>query len=143
MATFFLCFLLFFTDCKTHEFIQSKCDVSQLKIIEKKLPNLTINEANQFLSFFSKECDDNAEFMEYSNEILFKLMYVQPEIFLKSFNIKGEKIDLTLILSQIENPIDDSIDLIKIRAKISKVKNSFEIKTQIESSLDKAIAKSR
>jgi hypothetical protein len=89
-------------------------------IVEHK-KGLIEGELCQFLLAFSNEkCLDNVEFSEYGNEVLFSLIDLNPSLFFKTlFSLEPKQIEA--VKFHINNPVDDSINVIK---KYETVKNS-------------------
>ena len=85
------------------------------------------------------------EYLEFANELMFNCLEISPSKFLLAFAIWYRKnSDKTeLILREIEQPINDSFDLITIRSAIEKDTISRQIlfKERIIKSLNKAISK--
>ncbi|MFT5337517.1 MAG: hypothetical protein ACI9YL_001521 [Luteibaculaceae bacterium] len=84
-----------------------------------------------FLRTFGIECNGNVEFGEFSNETLFKIIQNEPDLFCKVLENKFDQIDLGIILSELENPIHDLIDLGVAIDKIANSKISSSFKSQL------------
>ncbi len=127
IITLFTCSSVFGqTTCK-------KCDVSKAQVIEIHEQNLTYNVVSEFLCTFDSVCNNNVEFSEYSNKILFRVLANAPELY---FNVlENEKLDKNLFLRAIENPIDDSINLQEIYDKIKRSSVSNLIKSEYSNSI--------
>lgn len=114
------------------------CDVVKLNEIDKKLPNLTGADVVNFLLMFRQECLNNAEFGEYSNELLFKVMFYNPEKVLKALDEEG-RIDTGIVFREIEDPINDRIGVEDLKKKIEAINVNSSAKRRVLYFLDKAI----
>jgi len=117
-----LTFLTAFADknCK-------KCDLEKVKTVNEHLDSLTFQIVNEFLCTFDNSCINNAEYSEWSNETLFKVLDKAPTIFFQVV-AKGQ-VDKKILLRQIENPIND-IDIQIIYNKIKETKVPTDLKTE-------------
>lgn len=116
-----------------------KCDILKVKVLNDSIENLSQNIVNDFLMTFDKECKNNAEYSEWSNETLFLLLARKPDLFLQGIqNSKG--IDRKCIISEIENPIKD-IDLKKIYSELKSVNMPSEFKESVCHALKTAAKK--
>jgi hypothetical protein len=84
------------TNCK-------KCDLSQVKKTNEHLNNLTVKVVGDFLCTFDTSCTKNAKYVEWSNETLFSIIYLAPEIFIQA--IAERDIDENLIAKEIKHPV--------------------------------------
>jgi hypothetical protein len=114
--------------------------VKQADINSTKLNNKLIKE---FLLTFHKDCSNNVEYIEYSNETLFEILNSNPSLVLQVINDNIGKIEYKLILQAIENPIHDKIDLKKVKANVNSVEKDSKIKRDIISALNKALEKNK
>src|SRR5688572_5499786 len=78
-----------------------KCDGSVLLSTSKKIGKLTQNEITDFLLTFGQECRNNAEYSEWSNELLFKTLDNQTELTLKTIEKEEKKIEIKEILEDL------------------------------------------
>ena len=60
-----------------------KCNIDKVKIVNEHLDSLTFQIVSDFLCTFDSSCIKNAEYSEWSNETLFKVLVKAPTIFLK------------------------------------------------------------
>ena len=91
----------------------------------------------KFLFTFGKECINNAEYSQYSNEVLFKIMDYQTAELLEGLTEKD--IELEYILKVIEQPIHDGIDVNDLHKKVSELEFENDIKYSVLKSLQLAI----
>ena len=106
-------------------------DIPQIKTYEDCVPlvgyiadhkdKISKDDLIQFFSSFSNEhCLNNVEFNEYGNEVLFSLIESNPLLFFQNlFSLNQNQIEA--IKSQIDDPINDGINVIK---KYETVKNA-------------------
>lgn len=95
----------------------------------------------KFLQSFGKECENNVEYSEFSNEVLWKLIQSQPEQFCKVLDKHKDSIDINYIIKKIENPLFDLVDLENTKEIIAKSINDKSLKIKLQTALDKAIEK--
>ena len=84
---------------------------------------------------FGKECRNNVEFEEYSNEILFLILDKQTELTLQTIEKEKGQLELREILSTLSSPIHDGIDIKGLVPKVEKVKFDQRLKKQVLDSL--------
>jgi len=139
MLPLLISFLLFManSDCKPCK--GRHCDVAAVTAIAKKIPRSSVCDVRCFLSSIGKECLKNAEFMEYSNEVLFKLMLTEPDTFIIAFSAEDAKLDRHIILREIANPVHDGIDVNAVKQAILRSEITGEYKKHILLSLGKRI----
>ncbi len=82
------------------------CNLQTLLYIDQNLDSLTIDGVIKFLGTFSASCQNNAEFSEWSNKLLFEVIHTDVDLYMKSWHERGIK-DLEVVLNEIENPILD------------------------------------
>lgn len=82
--------------------------------IVKHKNTLDSSELREFLlSFSNKHCDNNVEFQEWGNEVLFSLIDLNPGFFFNTlFNLNDEQI--RAVKREINSPIHDGINVVKI-----------------------------
>ncbi|MCK3684228.1 hypothetical protein [Maribellus sp. YY47] len=97
----------------------------------------------KFLQSFGRECKNNVEYSEFSNEVLFKLLQSQPEQFSKVLTKHKDSIDFDYLIQEIENPLLDLVDLENIQERVVKSINDKELKNKLNTALNKAIEKNK
>ena len=111
-----------FTSSRAQESLP-KCDVQIVRRPEEQLNHLTVDSAIKFFMTVGEDCSNNAEFSEYWNEVLFKILDKRPEIYLQCMcELRGKKY-WNLILEEVESPVNDGINIRGIREHL----NDFEI----------------
>lgn len=119
-----------------------KCDISILRRTNERMGYLDKEEIGDFLYTFGYECQNNIEYSEWSNELIFSLLDVQTELTLRTLETERRKIDINKILADISTPSGDPVNLEKIITKIEHVRINKRFKKEILISLNTAIDKS-
>ncbi|WP_321344211.1 hypothetical protein [uncultured Draconibacterium sp.] len=120
-----------------------KCNIEIILEMSEKIENCNEKLILNFLQTFGQECKNNAEFSEFGNETLFKVIQKQPKLFCEVLEEYKSKIDLNSIILQIENPVIDLINLDSIKEQVSHTKISQELKNTILNAIDRAIEKTK
>ncbi len=116
-----------------------KCDGNLVLDIERNINKLNEEQVRLFLCTFSPLCEDKAEFREFSNEVLFKLCETNAKLFFKVLIKEQKDLHIEIILEELANPINDLIDIRKIKKNIHELNVSDEsIKKKVEDALNKA-----
>lgn len=114
-----------------------KCSSQTLLEIHKNKNSLSQNDVRKLLGTFDESCRNNAEFNEWSNELLFDVLNEFTDILIQEFNNLDPK-QQTLIIRELESPINDKYmpdDLIK------KVRYSLNSSARIIKALEVAASK--
>lgn len=117
-----------------------KCDISIVAATQNNVEALTKDDVLDFLLAFGKECQNNAEFGEFSNEVLFLILDKQTELTIRTITTEEKKLEIDVILDDIRSPINDLIDVKKLLTKVEQVKIDGHIKKKVIESLKVAIA---
>lgn len=117
-----------------------RCKIDAIKEVKNNIDNLTEEQAYNFLCCIDESCSNNVEFTEFSNEILYLLLYKRPELVLRILNIHSN-ISLNYIKKQLENPVNDKIDLYNVYKSIEDVGNYEAMKKELLSSIQLAMDK--
>jgi hypothetical protein len=118
-------------DCK-------KCDIIHVLDIKKNIDDLDYDQVYKFFCTIRYSCYDNAEFGEFSNEMLFLLFEKQTQLAFKVLESETD-INLTLICEELSSPIHDGIEVNSIKSIIEKNISNGEIKNKVLQSLQIAI----
>jgi hypothetical protein len=110
-----------------------------IQLIDGDINSITEKQIYNFLNCFSGVCENNAEFSEYSNEVLFSLLSEKPEILIMALD-KNKTLPLKSIKAAIENPVNDNIELQQILKKIQGIEG-YKVKDTLLQSLKVAIDK--
>jgi hypothetical protein len=108
-----------------------KCDGTVLTGMSEKAGSLTEREIRDFLLTFGKECRNNVEFGEWSNELLFLVLDKQTLLALRTIEKAERQLELSEILSELSSPIHDGIDVRSLIKKVEQVKIDERLKKQI------------
>ena len=108
-----------------------KCDGAILLSTSEKIGTLTKKEITDFLLTFGEECQNNAEYSEWSNELLFFLLDKQTELTLKTIKKEEKKIEINQILKELSEPIRDTPNLKELITKIEKTKIKGQLTDEI------------
>lgn len=112
-----------------------KRDGAVLTATSVKVGKLTQGEIRDLLLTFSKDCRNNIEFSEWSNELLFATIDRQTELTLATIEKNEKKLEMSEILINLGSPINDKIDIKKLLAKVGQVKMDVRLKKQITDQL--------
>ncbi|MBU2912474.1 hypothetical protein [Reichenbachiella agariperforans] len=117
----------------------SHCSIQTLVYVDQNFEDLSIKDINSFLKTFHLECNNNVEFSEWSNELLFKVLdtYTQTTINLLTTR---QEYDLSAILDELENPIHDFL-LNQLVEKVEQQNIEEPIANQVIQALNIAASK--
>jgi hypothetical protein len=128
MRIILMTILLFTLTKMTATTFCEKCNIEKVKTINDNLDNLTFKMVDEFLCTFDKSCENNVEFSEWSNEMLFKVLDKSTELYFKVLT-NGKIENAEIILDEIKNPIVE-IDYQKIYNNIKKVDTQEKLKKE-------------
>ena len=118
---------------------KGRCDVSVVLETEENLESLSDDLIYLFLYTFGEECKDNAEYSEFSNEVLFQLLYKYPKR--TAINLLKEDINKDIILNELKSPINDIIDVNTLYELVTRTEIGGDLKSEILSALKVALSK--
>ncbi len=100
------------------------CEIITLVKIDSLIKqNTDLNDQN-FAVFFANmnpKCSTNVEYIELNNELIYKTLQSNPKKFIAFLSrVSKKKEMLEFVLSQLQNPIHDGIELNKISEKLDK-----------------------
>jgi hypothetical protein len=98
-----------------------KCDVTILRMISMEIGELKQDEIREFLMTFGKECRNNVEYSEWSNELLFSLLDKQTVLTLRTIEKERNKIELEEILGELSSPVHDGIEIKELMTRVKKM----------------------
>ena len=101
-----------------------------LRSTSEKVGRLSQKEITDFLLTFGEECRNNAEYSEWSNELLFSILDKQTELIIKTIEKEEKRIEINEILDDLSSPILDP-NTKDIISKIEKIKIQKELKDKI------------
>ena len=108
-----------------------KCDGSIVLSTKEKVGQLTKKDISKFLFTFGKECRNNVEFSEFSNEVLFEVLDKQTELTLRTLEKEEKQIELDEILDDLSSPISDMITVKNLIPKVETAKINDRLKKLI------------
>lgn len=120
-----------------------KCNISVVTETFQNIDHVSEDSMLRFLKTFGKDCKNNVEYSEFSNEVLFKLLQSHPEQFCIVLENHKDSIDFSYVIQEIENPLLDLVDLEETKEKIEKSLNDMELKVKLLKALDIAIEKNK
>lgn len=122
----FVCFLILSISNTYGQIV--KCDTEQLLSIHENIDSLDSSQIVSFLCTFDKSCENNIEFSEWSNELLFRVIDKYTQLYfdiLTSENISNQEI----IFSEFASPLLEE-DFQTLYNKIKKVNSPTKWKTR-------------
>jgi len=127
------CILIVLTLAATILFGQTiqKCDATILRSTSEKVGRLTQKEITDFLLTFGEECQNNAEYSQWSNELLFSLLDKQTDLAVKTIEKEEKRIEMGKVFNDLSSPINDLINVKNIISKIEKVEVNKELKDKL------------
>lgn len=124
-------------NCKTQIISNClKCDIDQLSKIQN---GYTEHDISLILCSYEQECNQNGEYSEYFNEIIFRFLTETPKLLINQIGKLSEQ-KKNLIYEILKNPINDSIDIKIILKRLYNLKLNGKnnvIKKKIINSLPK------
>ena len=118
----------------------NKCDIEKIRAVNENLTALTSEIISNFLCTLDNSCKTSAEFSEWSNETIFKVLDNAPKVFLQVAAKNGNNI--SILLTEIQNPIHDTIDFQSIYSKLKQVQGRENLKRKFLDALIIAADKS-
>ena len=119
---------------KVSDTLNKHCNIYYLMTLESHLENPSDKEIENFLLTFDASCQTNAEYSEYSNELLFNLLHKFPDKLISILK-KNNNIHFRYILKELQKPVNDGIEIDEIVKQIQSRKDTIAIK--ILQALDK------
>ena len=116
-----------------------ECNYKCWPDLSDSVKDLTTDDIYKFLKTISIDCKNNAEFSEYSNEIIFKILGLNPSNFILVIDKDHNNLDLNEIIKLLKNPLNDTINVKGLYKKINDVKIDSPYKKIILDSLKYAI----
>ena len=108
-----------------------KCDGTVVLSTKNAIGQLTREEVSDFLLTFGKECINNIEYSEFSNEVLFALLEEHTDLTLTTMEGMGKEIEIDVLLKEIASPLHDLIDIKGILEKVETAKVSKHFKSKV------------
>jgi hypothetical protein len=108
-----------------------KCNISIVREAYQNIENISDELMLKFLETFGKDCKNNVEFSEFSNETLFKVIQKNPEVFSEILEKNLNQIDFEEIIFNLRNPLHDLIDLDLTINKIADTKIDKSVRDKL------------
>ncbi|WP_319481653.1 hypothetical protein [uncultured Draconibacterium sp.] len=108
-----------------------KCNISVVREVYQNQDNVSKKLMLEFLKTFGKDCKNNVEFSEFSNETLYKVIQKNSDVFSKTLEDNLNQIDFNEIIFNLKNPLNDLIDLDLTIIKIADTKIDKSIKDKL------------
>lgn len=108
-----------------------KCNISIIQEMYQNRDKISGELMLRFLKAFGKDCRNNVEFSEFSNETLYKVIQKHPVVFSKTLEDNLNKIDFDEIIFNLENPLHDLIDINLTINKIADTEIDKSIKNKL------------
>ena len=105
-----------------------KCDIKFLAKIWKK-DNLTAEEFDNLICINKVDCENNVEFTEFYNEVLFASIDRNPQLFYKTVSKPELKEYKTRVFQELKNPIGDNLSTKKTMIKVQESIREVETRT--------------
>lgn len=113
------------------------CNATVLKSTANNIGKLSLTDVKIFLSTFDESCKNNAEYSEWSNELLFATLKTQPDLLLEAIaNLHKSRMEL--ILANLGAPIHDGIDLSALQIVVQNAQGLTSVKNLILLALKRA-----
>lgn len=124
------------------------CNLRTLAEINSLLEKGTELNDQNFAVFFANmnpDCTNNAEYSEFNNELIFKTLESNPKKFVAFLSrVSKKKKILEFVLTQLQNPIHDGIELNAIYKQLDKTETEDDkTKELVSESIKKAIEKNK
>ena len=111
-----------------------KCSSDILLATMRKIDSLNIEQIDLFIQTFSESCRNNVEFSEWSNELLYEVLNKDVEGLIRALE-QSESIDLRMVLTEIETPVNDKYMPEDLIAKLA----TLDLNSPIADSVQKAL----
>ena len=108
-------------ESQNNDTLLSKCSLDIILQIENDIDSLTTKKMSAFLTNFSKDCRNNVEFSEVSNEVLFIVIEKYPELFVTVMCDNNAEIECEEIYFQLSQPLHDLIPIDSIYNRMNQI----------------------
>jgi hypothetical protein len=108
-----------------------KCNISIVLEAFQNKEHVSDELMLKFLKTFGKDCKNNVEFSQFSNETLYNVIQKNPEVFVKILENNLEQIDFDEIIFNLKNPLHDLIDLDLTINRITETQVDKSIKDKL------------
>jgi hypothetical protein len=102
---------------------RTPCNINAILYSHQNIDSMSTEALDVFLSVFSEECDDNVEFSEFSQEMIFQVFGKYPSEI--TYLITKNDYNINALISELEAPLlDPLVAPIIMDFKSIKVKNA-------------------
>ena len=115
----------------------TKCNLDAVLAVFHHKDDLSDSIVAALLKTFDVCCNNNVEFGEFSNEMLFVILQKRPDLFFKQYENLIDEIDTAYINFELQNPIHDLIPLKEILRNVDTLECDRAIKNSIIKNLRK------
>ena len=112
-----------------------KCEIQKITTVYKNVDNLNYQIINEFLCTFDKSCENNVEYSQWSNEMLFKVIENSTDLYFEVLENYNQR-EKDYLLKELESPIHDGIDIQIIYDNIKSSNAMEDIKNQYLNTLE-------
>ena len=98
------------TDCK--------CNIQNVVEVKTNMESLTKESLIDFLCTFDELCKNNAEFSQFSNEVLFEVLNNNPDFLIRVLDGQSDQTK-KYVYKEISNPINDKFNPQELSLKIN------------------------
>jgi hypothetical protein len=116
---------------------QQHCSSEVCLYVTLNFDKLTRDDLSLFLQSFHPSCISNAEFTEWSNELLFRILNAYPETIIEL--LESEELERKNIISTLESPINDAIPVQPLIDKIKRLQISTTTSKDVINALETAL----
>ena len=117
------CFAAIICSCYRSNIADNNCEQCDIKALVKVQEDPSKRNIHRAFCTLSTNCLNNVEYMEYFNEIIFCILDKKPEFAVSEMKELSEA-KKNIVLEMVKNPINDSIDIVKIKERIKLIKCS-------------------
>jgi hypothetical protein len=117
------------------------CSYRNTDVLDK--PDHVIPEKNLYCfirNFSLDQCEENVEYSEYANELLFQLLFRDPAALIHLLE-RHPELNCAHLYVEIQNPLTDAIDVAAVIEKVKNIKSESAPKLKILLALRIAIGK--
>ncbi len=133
---------------KSKQEIGRPCELRTIKITDSLLRINHKMDSENYAVFFANmriDCAQNAEYSQWNNELIFKVLEENPKMFVAFLSRVSRKKELmSFVLEELKNPINDKIELEKITTHLKRTETEDEnTKQNVLKSLNHALQREK
>lgn len=111
-----------------------RCNLSYVVNLSNKMDNPFENDILNFLYTFDESCNRNVEFSQFSNQILFQILFEHTDKTLKLLSY--ENVNTSLVIDELKMPVNDRYSNEDIMQRIKMVEEETHIKSKVLKALN-------